>query len=162
VLGRQRWLAETKVNVTDSLSGMADLYDCDTAVVGDYKVVGKTRFAEYTEAMSEVYRTQVSLYGRGFRNAGLPVETVAIILVPRDGLLTKMHVWSEPFDESVADEAIGRHQRVAALLSGFDVQHHPDRFEWFEKSGPDCRYCPWYSPNPTGPLQCRGIEGSRH
>jgi hypothetical protein len=157
-LGRQRWHTETRVNVTSWLSGSCDLYDADTATVIDYKVPGASRFTAYKKQMSEVYRQQVHLYGKGFRNANLSVEVVAVMLIPRGGTLSNAHLWSEPYDESIADAIIYRRHQAAALIHDFDVEHQPDHYEWFSRSGPDCMFCPWFSPNPDSALKCGGID----
>lgn len=158
VLGRKRWYTEMRVRPASWLSGSCDLYDADTRTVIDYKFPGSGRFKTYTKKMSEVYRVQVHLYGKGFINAGLPVDTVAVMLMPRGGTLASAHLWSEPYDPAVADEVTARRERTLLLCNDFQVEENPDRFEWLEKSGPDCMFCPWFAPNPNGPLQCGGVE----
>jgi hypothetical protein len=157
-LGRHRWQVEVRVNPAPWLSGSCDLYDADTATVVDYKVPGASRMKAYKSGPSDQYRTQVHLYGKGFRNAGLPVETVAIMFIPRGGTLASSILWSEPYDESIANAALARRDQVACLLNDFQVEKTPERYEWFSRSGPDCMFCPWFSPNPTSALQCGGVE----
>lgn len=157
-LGRQRWLVETRVRPAAWLSGSCDLYDTDTGTVIDYKVPGASQFAKVKKGPSELYRTQVHLYGKGFTNAGLPVATVAIMFLPRGGTLSSAHYWSEPYDQGVADAALRRREQTLLLLDDFDVESNPDRFAWLAKSGPGCVFCPWFSVNPTGPLQCEGVK----
>lgn len=157
-LGRKRWLVEMRVNPAPWLSGSCDLYDSDTATVIDYKVPGSSRMKLYAKNPSELYKTQVHLYGKGFHNAGLPVETVAIMFIPRGGTLASAHLWSEPYNEAIANTALARHNQALILLSDFDIEHNPNRYEWLEKSGPDCMFCPWFAPNPAGPLQCGGVD----
>lgn len=159
VLGRTRWSAEVRVNITSWLSGSCDLYDHDTATVIDYKVPGTNRIAKYKkDGPGPVYRTQGHLYGVGFVNAGLPVRRVAIMFLPRGGTLAGSHLWSEDFDPAIAQEAIDRRNQAAVLLNDFGVENNPDRYEWFTRSGPDCMFCPWFSVNPSGPLQCGGVD----
>jgi hypothetical protein len=155
-LGRERWLTETKVHVTERLSGSCDLYDCDTETVIDYKVPGVNQFGLLSRDMSPVYRAQAHLYGKGFVNAGRSVKTVAIMLLPRGGTLAKAKLWSEPYDQGLADETIERWARIGAMVADFDTAQHPDRFLWFEKKGYMCVFCPWFSPKPSGPQQCSG------
>lgn len=158
VLGRQRWMVETRVNPASWLSGSCDLYDRDTATVIDYKVPGASQFSKYKKNPGELYRTQVHLYGKGFCNAGLPVETVAIMFLPRGGTLTGAHMWSEPYNERIADAALERRDQVLCLLNDFRIEEHPERYEWIPRSGPSCIFCPWWSASPQGPLQCGGVE----
>ena len=155
-LGRVRWLTETRVHITDDLSGTADLFDCDNGVVIDYKFPGKTRFDRYRRDPGPVFTAQVQLYGRGFANAGHDVRQVAIALLPRGGSLSSLHLWKADYDPAVADAVLARRSAVLAMLNDFDTDANPDRFGWFPATGYDCQYCPWWSPNPQGPLQCAG------
>lgn len=158
VLGRQRWLVETRVNIASWLSGSCDLYDTDTHTVIDYKVPGSTRMKTYKADPGQLYRTQVHLYGKGFRNAGQPVQNVAIMFIPRGGTLASAHLWTEPYDEAIADECLERRNQVVALLSDFNVEANPERYEWFSRTDYDCMFCPFFAPTPDGPLQCGGAQ----
>jgi hypothetical protein len=159
VLGRERWLTETRVQVTPGLAGSCDLYDTDTATVIDWKVVGTPRLRKYRKDPGPVYKSQVFLYGRGFENAGLPVKRVAIAFVPRGATLHSLHVWSADYDPKIADEVLTRREQVICLLNDFDIENNPDRYMWFPAEPVDCTFCSWYSPTPSGPLQCQG-DGS--
>lgn len=156
VAGRTRWLTEARVEVAPGLSGSCDLYDCDTATVIDWKVVGATRLPKYRKDPGPLYRTQVALYARGFENAGFTVQQTAIAFVPRGATLHSMHVWRADYDPAVADEALARRERVMAMLSDLDVENHPERFSWIEKSPYDCMWCRWWRPVPRGPRECEG------
>lgn len=156
VLGRERWLTETRVEVTPGLVGTSDLYDVDTATVVDWKVVGTPRLRKYRKGPGRVYQGQVHLYGRGFVNAGLPVKRVAIAFVPRGATLHSLHVWSEDFNPALVDEILSRREQVICMLNDFRIDENPDRYMWFATEPEDCVFCPWYSQNPRGPLQCGG------
>ena len=156
LLGRDRWLAETKVYPADWLSGHADLFDCDTGTVIDWKVPGVNQFGILSREMSPIYRAQAHMYGKGFARAGHEVKTVAVMLLPRGGSLAGAHLWSEPYNEQLADDVLARRQRIVEQLEVFDIHNHPERYEWFEKKAYMCLFCPWFSPKPDGPLQCSG------
>lgn len=156
VLDRQRWLVETRVNVAPGLSGSCDLYDIDTATVIDWKVPGNHRFAMYVKDPGPVYKTQVFLYGKGFENAGRPVRRVAIAFLPRGKTLRSMHVWKADYDPAIAEEALRRRVAVIGLLDDLQVEVHPERYSWIPVTPYDCAFCPWASPNPRGPFQCKG------
>jgi hypothetical protein len=155
-LGRDRWLVEQKVYPADWISGSCDLFDVDTGTVIDWKVPGVNQFALLSREMSPVYRAQVHLYGRGFERAGHDVSKVAIMLLPRGGTLAKAHLWTEDYDPDLAEETLVRRMRIVEQLKVFDVHTHPERYEWFEKKAYQCVFCPYFSPKPTGPLQCSG------
>ena len=157
-LGRDRWLAETKVYPADWLHGSCDLFDIDSGTVIDWKLPGVNQFSILRAHMSPVYKVQAHLYGRGFQRMGYEVKTVAIMLLPRGGMLSSAKLWSEPYDEQLALDAMARRQLIAEQLKVFDVHAHPERFEWFRKDGYQCVFCPWFSPRPTGPLQCPGDD----
>jgi len=157
-LGRERWLTETRVQVAPGLSGSADLYDRDTQTVVDWKVPGKNRFDMYRKTMSPIYRVQTQLYGRGFIRAGFPVKQVGVCLVPRGNGLDTTHLWLEPYDPKVADEAVARREQVLGMLDEWQIETHPARFSWFAKSGPDCLFCKYFRPRPESPFQCEGVD----
>lgn len=155
-LGRQRWMTETKVQVAAGLTGSCDLYDRDTATVIDWKVVGTPRLRKYRKDPGPAYKAQVFLYGRGFENAGLPVNRVAIAFVPRGATLHSLHVWSSDYDPKIADWVLERRNQAIALLDDFDVANSPDHYRWIPATQHDCVFCAYYSPNPNSPLQCPG------
>ena len=158
-LGRIRWMTETRVQVAEGLSGSCDLYDCDTGTVIDWKVVGTPRLRHYRKDPGPAYKGQVFLYGRGFENAGLPVNKVAIAFVPRGATLHSLHVWSADYDPAVADWVLARRSQTMALIDDLQVEKHPERYGWIPATQHDCAFCSWYSTNPKGPLQCKG-DGS--
>lgn len=158
VLGRTRWLTETRVEVAPGLSGSCDLYDTDTDTVIDWKVPGTLRFTKYKKDPGPVYKTQVQMYGLGFAKMGFTPQTVAIAFVPRGKTLRSMHVWSAPYDEAVAQQAVARRQAVIEMMDEFDVENNPERYEWFATEPYDCQFCPWWSPRPSTALQCKGDQ----
>ena len=159
-LGRERWMVETRVEVTPGLSGSCDLYDHDTATVIDWKVVGTPRLRKYRKDPGPAYKTQVYLYGRGFENMGLPVKRVAIAFVPRGATLQSLHVWSADYDPQIADWALQRREQAMALLDDLQVENNPERYHWIPATQYDCMYCSYFaqSPDDSG-LQCGG-DGS--
>jgi hypothetical protein len=156
ILQRERWLAETKVYPADWLSGHCDLFDTDTGTVIDWKVPGVNQFGILSRSMSPIYKAQAHMYGKGFALAGYQVKQVAVMLLPRGGTLSGAHLWTEPYNEQLADETLERRQRIVGQLQAFDIHNHPERYEWFQKTPYQCVFCPYFSPKPDGPLQCSG------
>lgn len=115
-LDRWRWETETRVHPDDELlvkGGNADLYDRDRKVVIDHKVVGIAPLKKYRlSGPGDQYRYQGHLYGKGFVKAGREVETVAIAFWPRGGRLSELYVWTEAYDEAIADEALFRFRTI--------------------------------------------------
>jgi hypothetical protein len=157
-LGWQRWLVETRVNVAPGLSGSCDLYDKQTATVIDWKVLGDNRFKMYSKEMSPVYKLQCLFYGRGFINAGLPVERVAVAVLPRGGTLTRMHLWSMPYDDDAVTAGLDKRNAVISLINDFRVEIDPARYQWIPIIQESCIFCPWFSPNPRSPIQCNAKQ----
>jgi hypothetical protein len=156
VLGRERWLTETRVKVTEGLEGNSDLYDRDTATVIDWKLPGYTQFDKYRRDPGPQYKMQVFLYGKGFEDAGLPVKRVAISFLSRTGTLRKMHLWQANYDRKIAEYGLRKRDATIAMIHDFDVEHHPERYQWIPMTPFDCVWCPWWKPEPKSPLQCPG------
>lgn len=155
-LGRERWIAEKTVDVTPGLFGHADVYDTDTRTVIDWKFPGNNTFQKYVKDPGIVYKAQVQMYGMGFAKLGYPVETVAIAFLPRGGTLRSMHLYKEAYDPEKAMVSLRRREAVMLMLNDFRPEIDPDRYQWFPATPYDCIWCPWWTPNPRSPLQCKG------
>lgn len=134
------WCAETKVFPDDDLlpkGGKADLYEDTTRTVIDHKVVGQAMLKKYkANGPGITYRRQGHIYGLGFVVAGLPVEHVAIAFWHRGGRMTDLHVWSEPYDEAYAREALDRYKTLRDLCSTLGAAILPSL-----PSDPSCFNC---------------------
>ncbi|MEO7078800.1 MAG: hypothetical protein ABIY38_07895 [Rhodococcus sp. (in: high G+C Gram-positive bacteria)] len=157
-LGFERWIPETKVVVRPGLSGHSDLYDTVTHTVVDYKCPGPTRFKYYvTNGPSGVYRKQFHQYGYGFENAGYQVDNVAMFLLPRAGTLRKAHLWMEPYDRQIALDVLKNLDNITLTMDALEVETKPERYQLIPITpSDDCRFCPFFAPNPVGPYQCKG------
>jgi hypothetical protein len=151
-LGYIRWLTEATVPVSGSIKGHVDLYDILLQLVLDHKLVGVDKMREYRRnGPSSQYRVQAHTYGKGFKNLGLPVKDVAIAFYSRGGLIlpekTGLYVWTEPFNETVADTALARLDVLTQCTVDLDVENHPERYALIPKTpGHDCTYCPYFKP----------------
>lgn len=156
-LGRVRWIPETRVTIRQGLAGTCDLYDIDTKTVVDHKFPGTSRLSHYrSHGPSDVYRRQAHLYGRGYRNLGLPVERVAICFWPRGGQIRNTFLWSEPYSDEIVEETTARIDSVILMIHDFDVEHHPANYAWIPATSGGCFLCPYYQKSPTAPTQCDG------
>ncbi|MDF3280452.1 hypothetical protein [Gordonia sp. N1V] len=155
-----RWLAEHRVTVREGLAGTCDLYDMATNTVIDWKFPGTSRMDTYRrQGPSETYRRQAHLYGRGWRNLGLPVEHVGICFLPRGGQLKHAHLWTEPYSDAVVDETLARIDTVTALIWDLQLGEHPERINDIPATPDGCWVCPYQSRHP-GPFQCMGGKDS--
>lgn len=121
-----RFLLEHRVTVGDIngtvITGSCDLFDVATGIVNDWKCVGPTRLNTYKrKGPGEQYRVQAHLYGRGWQRAGHTVRHVMITFLPRDGELRDAFQWSEPYDETVAVQALARATGIAQLIDSIGV-----------------------------------------
>ena len=154
-----RWLVETTVYPDDAHPGSCDLYDVHKAAVIDWKVLGATSMKTYkASGPPPYYVVQSHLYGLGYERLGFQVATVAIVMLPRGGMLSGLHTWSEPYDRNVALEALERVGDIACNLN--DASNvHTDEVDWsaIEASpGPSCNYCPYKRPGPVDGTGCPG------
>lgn len=159
--GTIKWLVERRLDIRPGLAGSCDAYHVPDHTVVDHKLVGPTKLREYKiSGPGEQYRKQVHIYGKGYRLLGLPVREVAIAFYPRAGQLAGthgLHVWSEPFDEALADEAIDRVDTLLELVLAMDVEHHPENYKAIPRlPGRNCTYCPWFKPGPDAGAACPG------
>lgn len=146
--GRDRYLVEERVTVGhvngDDVNGNADLYL--DGVVWDWKIPGGNTLRKYKkEGPGDQYRIQAHLYGRGWELRGYPVEHVAIYFLPRDQEWKQRHLWSEPYDRTIAENALSRVDGIAKLVQALGANAFPlltRRESW-------CRSCPWFRPGAT-------------
>lgn len=150
--GTPRFLTEQRVmcgSVGDEpMWGTCDLYDKATATVIDIKTMSPTSMrTKRAQGPGVAYRTQVHLYALGLLGAGHPVESVAIFGLPTNGELSDSILLVEPFDITVALDALARANRIAAaldalpaatVLEGLDTAE-----EWCARS------CAWFRPGST-------------
>ena len=89
-----RWVTNRGVTATYTapdgevveVRGHFDLYDTDTRMLIDHKVLGKTSLLKLIrQGPKPEYRVQGHLYALGLSQQGYPVETVAIAAWARDG-----------------------------------------------------------------------------
>jgi hypothetical protein len=139
-----RWLTENRVDITHdaySLSGNTDVYDTVEQEVIDYKVIGWDAMKRYRQwGPSTTYKVQAHTYGKGWKQKGYQVKSVCIAFLPRSNFLRETTVWSEPFDEGVADQALQRAGLVRSLLAA-GVQPH--QLPATPGENLHCVWCPW-------------------
>lgn len=84
---------------TPDLKGHVDLYIKSTKTVVDWKTTTKKNMSRFP---SEQQKMQVQLYGYLIEENGLPVETVSLCAIPRDGWMKDVKVWEAPYDRDTA------------------------------------------------------------
>jgi hypothetical protein len=127
---RARFLVETTVSIGDiggvDITGHADLYDTLTGEVTDWKIVGVTKLRDVkrTGLPGVDYRVQAHLYGYGFTRRGLPCQRVRVAFLPRNArTLADAVIWHEPYDQTIALEALERANRFATWIASMGVAY---------------------------------------
>lgn len=159
--GQERFYLEQRVTVGQILGrdidGSCDVYDRATATVVDWKSVGPTQLAKYKRfGPGDQYRAQAHLYGRGWRARGLPVDTVMVVFLPRNGELAETYIWHEPYNEDVAVAALQRATGIALATQtlGTDALGHLATADAF------CHRCPYFLAHSTDlKAGCPGDDG---
>ncbi|WGH20074.1 Cas4 exonuclease [Gordonia phage Tarzan] len=152
-----RYLIEHRIEIRPNLYGHLDCYDAERRTVIDWKFPGNTRMATYRKyGPSQQYFVQAHTYGHGLRLQGIPVDSVAVMFLPRGGRLVDAHLWVEPYNEQVALDAIARMDGIALMVDTFDVENHPENYSLFRREPQDCVFCPFHNPKPTTPYECAG------
>lgn len=125
-----RWYPELRVQPEVNLlpsGGKCDLYDNATHTVIDHKIVGAAPLKKYrANGPGHQYRNQAHLYGLGYANAGHDVRYVAVAFWNRGGRLNDLYVWTEPYDQGIANAALERYRliREQALSLGTAILPH--------------------------------------
>lgn len=155
---RNRFWCEERVNVGTvggvDITGSCDLFHAPTGTVIDYKVVGTTTLRKArSSGPSATYRAQAHLYGRGWTRRGEHVNTVAIWFLPRNAAsLDHGYLWSEPYDEQVALDALTRADQMANNVAALATAGEQVRDEWITNlpRDPACWDCRRYPDAPKG------------
>lgn len=121
VANEKRWFPEVRVHPDQRLlpkGGKADLYAADRFTVIDHKVVSRDKILHYkANGPGPQYRNQIHLYGKGYADAGHRVDHVAIAFWHRGGSLRDLYVWTEPYDQAVADACLARYETLRGLCA---------------------------------------------
>jgi hypothetical protein len=147
-----RWLLEQRVTIRTGLSGSCDLYDLETHTVIDWKTTGATRLRAYRTAghPGQQYQQQAHLYGMGWANLGLPVRDVAVVFLPRSGVLRDTWLWTEPYDQATAQAAL---DRADGLLTAMNIAEHAGGLDELMGVLPRdtsmCDWCDFYTADRT-------------
>lgn len=149
-LGQERYLIERRVHIRGNIYGNSDLFDRALGCNEDWKIVGDDPLKKYRKnGPGDQYRIQQHLYGLGQENAGETVNDVSINFLPRTGRIDGLHVWTEPYDRSVAVDALDRLDNVMTALTALDPPNNPQAWALFPATESHCTYCPYFQPGST-------------
>lgn len=159
----QRYLTDILVEVGElypgrPITGHLDILDVPTATIIDLKVPGPSAMKSNRAGTPESpqYRIQTHLYGRGACRAGYPVDTVAVLRVPSAGELADAVFKHEPYDETIAVNALERAGAIAQLVNAAG----PAAAAALPTTDHYCHRCTWFSPGSTDLTRgCPGDSG---
>jgi len=165
-LGRERFLAELRVAPVPQHAGSTDAFDWDDGTLIDWKVLAPTSMDKIRSPDGPPYRykVQLLLYWLGALLAGLPVQRIAIVALPRTTPnLDTMYVWAHepgPEDAALVAEVLAvtalRQKMATAILTGHmrleDIPITP--------SNDECYFCPLWRPQSArdGGAGCPGTS----
>lgn len=142
------WLTETTLQVTEFMVGHSDLYWNKTVI--DWKTAGPDVMKKVrAHGPPDKYKVQAQVYGYGFEQAGVAVERVALVFLPRAGWLRDMFVWTEMYNRQFAELAINRVYGIAQNLLELDILTDGNAHRWEQVNAfpsNECGWCPWYDP----------------
>ncbi|WP_329274760.1 hypothetical protein [Streptomyces sp. NBC_01451] len=137
--------------------GTGDLLDRTLLMFLDHKLMGRWSLDKLsTKGASPTYRVQVHTYAYGARLKGEKVEHVAIVGWPREAsTLDDLYVWTEPYDASIAIDALARVERIAEAIKRYEGE--PQQIARKFLVADDCRFCPFHAPGDSkGERGCNG------
>lgn len=142
----KEYLVETEVSY-DGMKAHVDLFVPSTGAVIDWKT-SKVKNLSYFPSNQQ--RWQVQLYGYLLSKNGYEVKTVNLVAIARDGDERDVKVYSEPYDETMAEAALLWLENVKKS----ETLPAPEKDASFCKS-----YCQYY--DASGELGCPGLIKER-
>lgn len=151
-------LPKGSIEIGPGIRGTADLIHLTTGTIIDFKVVGKSSMDKLKRhGPSTTYRVQAHAYGFGYKRLGYHVQHVAIAAWPRSGLSRDLHIWTEPYDEQVVEEAFARWYPL--VENADQLRAYPDLIDMMPKADGPCGWCEFKAPQGTPPLEgCPGVK----
>ena len=155
-----RWHVEERVTVGEiggkKITGSCDLFDEHMGLVIDWKTTSKNQIRENLSrnGASQQYRVQANLYGKGFEDAGYQVRDVALAFLTRDGEWEDRYIWSEPYDRTIAENALARANAIHTAIQALGAT---TALEKLATADVYCRNCPFYRPRSKNAVEgCTG------
>jgi hypothetical protein len=112
--GQDRFLLEHRVELDGLPPATIDCYDTVNNEVIDWKTTKKSNLDYFP---SQQQRWQVQVYGYLMTQSGYEVRNVTLVAIPRDGNENDIKVHTEPYDRSVAIDALNWLNEITATKS---------------------------------------------
>lgn len=147
-----RYLMEQKTMVGHiggtEIWGSTDLVDLEAGMTVDWKIVGASTLKQAKSGPSPVYHAQADLYAKGWNDAGIRIDHVAIAYLPRNAVSLDQAIWwTAPHDRSRAEDALARANRLHSnltVLESISIQARDTWISGLARSGHcfDCKRYP--------------------
>jgi hypothetical protein len=125
------------------VKGHADFYSRSAKLLADWKTVTLKKLEGGFKPTTQ-QKWQVQTYAYMLNQAGIPVEKVALVAIPRDGRKRDITAWYADYDEATALKALAWLDEVKSMPAPF-----PEKPAFFCQD-----YCQFY--DRTGEKGCRG------
>ena len=144
--GEKYWV-ETAVEYS-GMKAHIDLFIPESGDVVDWKTVKKSNLSYFPSTQQ---RWQVHVYGYLLDKSGKgKVQTVNLVAIARDGDERDVRVHSEPYDPSIAEEALN----WLAAVKESEVAPDPEKDQNYCRS-----YCKYF--DESGEIGCSGLKKDR-
>lgn len=130
---------------TPELLGHIDAYDNVRERVIDWKTIKKGSF-KYFGTNNRQHVWQVQLYGWLLKQNDYEVKEVSLVGIPRDGRMSDMLIYKEPYSPEKAEQALTHLQNTKELVQ-LDSRPNPEKPIQFCAD-----FCPFY--DPSGEVGC--------
>jgi hypothetical protein len=124
--------------------GSTDLLDLAVGMTVDWKIVGPTTLRSAKAGPKPGYRVQADLYAKGWNDAGVRVDHVAIAYLPRNAMsLGDAVLWTAPHDRGRAERALARATGIARNIAALATLGDTAVTAWIATlpRDPDCWDC---------------------
>jgi hypothetical protein len=134
---------------SDGVPGHVDCYDKINHTVIDWKTIKKGS-GRYFGGNNRQQVWQIHLYGYLLIKNGYTVKDVALVGIPRDGKMSDILVYMQPYDEAIALQALEHLEKTREMVTQ-QLQPRPEKPLAFCAD-----FCPYY--DPTGEEGCPSTQ----
>jgi Domain of unknown function DUF83 len=125
------------------VKGHADFYSRSSKLLADWKTVTLKKLEGGFKPTTQ-QKWQVQTYAYMLNQAGIPVERVALVAIPRDGRKRDITAWESNYDEATALKALAWLEEVKSMS-----EPRPEKPAFFCSD-----YCAYY--DAEGKIGCQG------
>ncbi len=150
--GKTVWLVEQELKIKAPAipKGSGDGFHIPSGTVVDWKILGKTTLDDISKnGPSELYETQLDIYGFGYAQLGYQVNDVVLAALPRNAnpnlpFLHEAVFWKKQWDFDNAVTAISRVEALYLRAKELKAATNVKKLQLVQASpGKTCYYCPF-------------------